>query len=120
MVVSTGLCVDWGVCVWRLVAVVGLVVAIQRLASEEGCPGLVVRNFGRENSREKAAEEDGLKRSGDGAVRAGGVLWFVVAISGTSQAQGETGVRHLCAALVSVTRKRLRHGEWRASNAIMR
>jgi hypothetical protein len=71
MVVSTGLCVDWGVCVWRLVAVVGLVVAIQRLASEEGCPGLVVRNFGRENSREKAAEEERVKEIG----RWGGACW---------------------------------------------
>jgi hypothetical protein len=84
--ISAGLCLDWGGCVWRLVAVVGLVVAIQRLASEEGCSGLVVRNFGRENSREKAAEEGGLRESGNRVVRVGGALWFV-AVLGTSQAR---------------------------------
>lgn len=76
MVVSTGLGVEVLMRSRGSVGLVGLIIqiAVQRLASEEGSSCLVVMNFGRRDSRRRAAEVGELR----GGMRAFAVVGAAV------------------------------------------
>lgn len=101
MVVSAGLRVVW---LGLVVVMVGLEVPVQRLASEEGISGLVVRNFGRVDSREMAAEGGWIKRmrwlrrsgwGGGGGARVRRSRVARVEAIGKARSTSETCVRQL-------------------------
>lgn len=96
--IATRLGLEWLRSVGLIVVGVRLVGRLQRLASEEGCSRLVVRNFGRMSSRKLAAEVGGLcgcgVAAGVGDYSDSG-RWTARQLAVWCGSTAETSVRHL-------------------------